>query len=221
MRIFWFFLSACLLTLFFSETGYAQRIIGGASLGINLTQVDGDEYYGFHQAGINVGPSVYIPFGKKRKWAVGFELLFTQKGSYHKGSTDTTTYRLRLSYAEIPVLVTFTDKKIIAAGAGFSYGQLVGASETEFGKRTETSAQGPFTSGDISVLGQVQFRIYQRLWLDLRYQYSMVKIRTKEFVNTNTIPVQSWTRDQYNNVITVRLSYYFNQEKRVKMQEQK
>jgi len=121
-----------------------------------------------------------------------------------------------LSYAEIPVIVSFTDKKIISAGAGISYGQLVGARETEYGKRTETSINGPYTMGDLSVIAQVQFRVWQRLWLDLRYQYSMLKIRSRDYYNPYT--KESWTRDQYNNVISIRFSYYFNQEKRVREQ---
>ncbi len=119
----------CGLWIIFPEVTDAQRILGGISVGMNLTQVDGDEYYGFHKVGLNVGPMVIVPFGKNKKWSVSMELLYSQKGSHHGGNTDTTTYNFKLDYLEIPVLLHFTDKKIISGGIGFSYGQLVNQKE--------------------------------------------------------------------------------------------
>ncbi len=71
------------------------------------------------------------------------ELLFSQLGSRQKSQyqndtvVDTTKggyydgYKLKLTYVQVPLLVHFTDKKIIAGGIGFLYGQLVGAQEWE------------------------------------------------------------------------------------------
>ncbi len=53
-----------LVLLFASFQMSAQIIKGEAILGTNLTQVDGDEAYGFHKFGANVGAGVMIPFGK-------------------------------------------------------------------------------------------------------------------------------------------------------------
>jgi hypothetical protein len=216
-RIFLILFITFELVVLFGEEAFTQRILGGIYMGANLTQVDGDEYYGFHQIGLNVGPTAIIPFGKNKKWSVGFELLFSQKGSYHRGETDTTTYRLRLNYVDIPVLVHFTDKKIISAGAGIAYGQLVGAKETEYGEQTETNIQGPYSMIDFSVIGDVQFRLWKRLWLGLRYQYTILPIRTRDFYNEVT--KESWTREQYNNVISIRLGWIFNQEVPIKKRE--
>ena len=105
--------------LFFGALhAYGQRILGGISLGVNLTQVDGDQFYGFHKYGLNFGPMVILPLDMKKNWSVSMELLYSQKGSYHKGSTDSTYYRLNLDYIDVPVMVHFTDKKIISAGLG-------------------------------------------------------------------------------------------------------
>ncbi|HTX88175.1 MAG TPA: porin family protein [Bacteroidales bacterium] len=197
---------------FFSGRVHAQHIYGALSAGINVSQVDGDEVAGYKHVGFNGGPSVIIPFTKNRKWTVTMELLFSQKGSYEKrADVDTVPhpyYKLNLDYVEVPVLVHFTDKNIVAGGLGFSYGQLVGVKEWQHGSRVDsTTLQGPYALPDLSVVADVRLRLWQRLWLDVRFTYSILKIRTRYFDNV----YQSWTRDQYNNVLSFRLTYIFNE----------
>ena len=225
-----FLFSKVLLVLVFlvSCNGYSQRILGAVSAGVNLSQVDGDEKYGFKKVGLNLGPSVIIPFGKNKKWSFSMELLFSQIGSRQKSQyqndtvVDTTKggyydgYKLNLTYVQIPFMVHFTDKKIIAGGVGLLYGQLVGAQEWEDyndGRgyvKTETNLQGPYSMADLQAIVDIRLRLYQRLWFNFRYSYSVFPIRTREFVN----PVyhNTWIRKQYNNVITFRLTYIFNEE---------
>jgi hypothetical protein len=207
---------------------HAQRFLGGVSAGMNLSQVDGDEKYGFHKVGLNIGPMVMLPFGKTKKWSVTMELLFSQVGSYARSqysSADTVIdstqyydgYKLVLDYVQIPIIVHFTDKKTVAAGIGFLYGQLVGVKEWEdhndiYGmSRTETNLKGPYTQSDLQVLADVRIRLWQHLWLNGRYSYSVLPIRTRLFTNPFD-QTDTWTRKQYNNVITLRLTYIFNDE---------
>lgn len=211
-----------LIFLFFDSQLKAQIIKGEAIAGVNLTQVDGDETYGFHKFGANVGAGVMIPFGKKGKWDVSIEALFSQKGSSQRpqynevdstGQVTTGEYKLRLNYVEVPLLLMFTDKEIISVGAGFSWGRLVGIKEWEHGRRVEstTVSNGPYSKNDFSILGDLRFRLWKALKINLRYQYSLVKIRTREFTNEST--GDTWTRKQYNNVITLRLIYVFNEKR--------
>lgn len=192
----------------------AQRILGGISLGMNLTQVDGDDFYGFHKVGLNVGPMVIVPFGKNRNWSASMELLYSQKGSKHNGSADSTNYKLIQDYAEIPVLIHFTDKKLISGGLGFSYGQLINYKETRNNfYDTLYQYQTGLSNYDISVIADLQIRIWSRLWANLRYQYSVKSNRTVVIDNPNLYPRSPETRKQYNNVITLRLTWVFNQPK--------
>jgi hypothetical protein len=135
-------------------------------------------------------------------------LLYSQKGAYHRGGTDTTYYRLRLHYAEIPVLVHFTDKKTVSVGAGFSYGQLIGTSEA---RQLFMNPHSDFLPYDVSAIGEAQVRVWDRLWIGIRYQYSMMNLRTVTIINPYN-PKDTWERKQYNNVLTIRLSYVFKQE---------
>jgi hypothetical protein len=207
-----------IISLISAGMANAQRFLGAISAGVNVTQVDGDEIYGFKHWGFNLGPSVMLPFGKGKKWDVTMELLFSQYGSYEKyAPVDTFPrpyYQLNLDYVQIPVLIHFTDKNAVSGGVGFSYGQLVAVKEVEHGVRTETNLQGPYSNSDFDVLADIRIKLWQRLWFNFRYAYSMVKIRTRVFHNADhpTDPNYDWTRQQYNNVLTFRFTYVFNQE---------
>ncbi|MEI6889813.1 MAG: porin family protein [Bacteroidales bacterium] len=197
-----------LLLIIAIKPAQAQRVLGGLSVGANFCQVDGDQFYGFRKVGLNFGPMVVVPFGKNRNWSVSMELLYSQKGSFHRGSTDSTYYRLNLDYIDIPVMVHFTDKKIISAGLGFCYGQLIGKSESQLFVVTPNTDFSPY---DFSVLGEVSLRVWNRFWINVRYQYSLLNLRTVTFTNPN-IANDTWQRNQYNNVISLRLTYIFKQE---------
>jgi len=216
-KIIFFFM---LLLFGFNEIEVKAQIIKGeAILGMNLTQVDGDQVYGFKKVGLNVGAGVLIPFQmvfpSVKNWDVSIEALFSQKGANQKAQYNDSilnyAYRINLDYAEVPVLVMYTDKEFISAGAGFAWGRLVGVKEWEHGQLVESTTVngGPYSKNDFSILVDARIRIYKQLKFNLRYQYSLVKIRTREFGNINT---GFWERDQYNNLISFRLIWVFNEE---------
>jgi hypothetical protein len=207
------------LVLIISPDLFSQRIQGAVMGGFNLTQVDGDEVYGFKKLGANVGLGAVVPFGKNFQFSL--ETVFSQKGANQKAqyldslNADTVytgEYKLALNYLEIPFLVMYNDKDIITAGAGFSYGRLVKVNEYEHGKKVETTSinTGPYNRNDFSILADLRFRVYKKLKVNLRYSYSLAKIRTRDFYDTNG--KYYTTRKQYNNVITLRLIYMFNEQ---------
>lgn len=206
-----------ILIIIFASAAQGQRILGAFSIGTNLTQVDGDEFYGFNKPGINLGPQVIVPFGRKKNLSFSLELLYSQKGSLHNGVNDSTNFRIEFDYAEIPVLFRITDKKVVSAGVGFSYGQLINYKETDNPYYdTIFQYQTALKNNDISVIGEIQFKIWSKLWFNLRYQYSMFPLRTVLVTNPQTYPKNPFTREQYNNVICARLTWIFNQPKTVK-----
>lgn len=193
----------------------AQIIKGEAIVGMNLSQVDGDEVFGFKKVGANLGAGVMVPFGKRGRWDLSFETLFTQKGSkqgqQYYDSLITGEYKLNLNYVEIPVMVMFTDKEFISFGMGLAWARLVGVTEYEHGQLVETTTlnSGTYDKNDFSILADFRIRLYKSLKFNLRYQYSLLSIRTREF---SDLAGNTWTRDQYNNVITFRLIWVFNEE---------
>ena len=110
----------------------AQIIKGEVFLGGNACQVDGDECYGFKKIGLHAGAGALIPI---TNWMdVGLEVLYGQKGAFKRDSITYNSsyphrYNLKLNYAEIPVMVYFTDKDAVSFGIGASYGRIVGIDE--------------------------------------------------------------------------------------------
>jgi len=190
----------------------AQAFLGALAFGGNLTQVDGDEMYGFKKIGFNAGVSAIYPFTDK--WSMSIEASFSQKGSYQKYppedlGKELPYYDLRLNYLDVPVLVHYTDKGFLNFGLGLSWGQLVGIKEVEWGETVHSSTtNSPYSSSDINGIVSVQIPIYKRLKFNFRYSYSFASIRTREYQNQAG---EKWSRQQYNNILTFRLVYVFNE----------
>jgi hypothetical protein len=166
----------------------SQIIKGEAILGLNLTQVEGDEVVGFKKPGLQVGAGALIPIAKK--WDITLEVLFNQKGAKEgqqyldtvNGQVLTGAYKLNLNYVEVPVLVQFTDKQFLTFGAGLSWGRLVGVKEWEHGNLIETTTpqDGPYSQNDFSYLVDIRVKILGPLKFGIRYQTEKRKGRLLE-----------------------------------------
>ena len=115
-----------LFLILFNWQSLAQNIGGGLILGFNASQVDGDQLAGYHKLGLNMGIMGVIPINKKT--AISLEILFNQKGSVknpHPKDPSGSSYKLRIDYLDVPVLLNFKDKEKIIFGTGFSYGTRI------------------------------------------------------------------------------------------------
>jgi hypothetical protein len=212
-----------------TNNAFSQRIKGEIIAGMNFSQVDGDECYGFHKLGMNMGLGAVVPLGKNFSFSI--ETLYNQKGAYQGKQyedqvIDTATgqviaeyngmYKLKLDYLEVPVLIQYTDKEIFTAGVGFSYGRLVNVKEWEHDTLNlkTTLNSGIYDRTDYNVLVDLQMRIHKKIprWkLNVRYAYSISKIRTRDFYTVPPPGELYSTRDQYNNLLSLRLIYVFNE----------
>jgi Outer membrane protein beta-barrel domain len=185
------------------------HIYAGAIVGTNFTQVDGDNFAGYYKIGANIGGIGYVKFTKN--WAVSMELLYSQKGSIANkvqasgiDSVYITKYGISVNYAEIPIMINLFDKLKSHIGIGFSYGRLVNSGET-----LVTAPNYPidlskyqFRQDEWEFLAGAQMRLFKGLFLNLRFQYSIVPFRTD-------IPPNFSRAAQYNNMYTLRLMYLF------------
>jgi len=244
---------------------HAQIIKGEVFLGGNLTQVDGDECFGFKKFGVHAGAGALIPL---TNWMdVGLEVLFNQKGAYKRNaltsnSTFPYAYNLRLNYAEIPIMIYLTDKDVVSVGLGVSYGRLVGLTELKDGEPFDYEGVGigvgdgqlhwrqeadnlpdighitsidelneivvkqypnatyisevvansnTYRPHDFNICADLRFRIWEGIHAELRYQYSLRPIRYRMFYEDSSLILANQIRTQYNNSITLRVVYLFNE----------
>ena len=206
------------------NTAKAQTFLGEAFVGYNICQVDGDQIMGYFKPGINVGVGVIAPVWRKNNFSLelSLEVLYNQKGAKqgrkyfdHKidsitGHEITGEYNLSMSYGEVPIMVYFTDKRLISAGVGISYSRLMGLKEYEHGINTGvTATSGEFNQNEFNILADIKLRIYKRWKIGVRYSYSLTPIRTREYFNINHQSIGTF--DQFNNLWTFRLTYVFNE----------
>ena len=213
----------CVFLLTITTEVKAQLIKGEAFLGLNLTQIDGDKAYGYNHFGLHGGVGGLLPIYNKGNFGIDFsmEIVFNQRGSHQRQQYKeddngiTGEYDIYMNYLEVPVLFYFSDKTIASLGVGASYGRLVGLREYEHGKLTDVNlnytGEDKYNLNDFCVIADAKVRLWERLKLGVRFQYSMFKIRTRDYYLVNG--EFDCTRDQYNNVITARLIYVFNEDR--------
>lgn len=203
----------------FTQYGKAQyndepTFLAGATAGFNFSQVDGDNFAGYHRAALNLGLVVFAKTSNKT--ALSTEMLLSQKGS-RAGATQLprrandqqtilTDYRIKLNYLEIPLLFNYFDSRKNNFGAGLSYGQLVKSKETYRdgnGNVFENDAKVfPFKKRDVMLIFNGSVGIYKNLQMNIRFGYSLLPIRDQ----FNYITGRS---EQYSRMWTTRLIYMF------------
>ena len=205
------FITAILLAV---ATSYiqGQAIRAFVSAGGNLSQIEGDEVHGFKKLGFTGSVGAMVPLSKSEKWLASVEIKYGQYGAFQEGYPY--SYNATLPYIEVPLMVHFEDP--IGGwtfGLGAVYGRLMEYSETAAWDMTGVSTiisefeEKPYNKNDLSYVADIRFKIWKNLKFNFRYQHSFIP--TKEdwkFTHNNS----TWTRDTYNNVITARLIWVFN-----------
>jgi Outer membrane protein beta-barrel domain len=202
----------------------------GATLGVNLAQIDGDKQFGYQKKGITAGLKGGIVFNKK--WEVSTELRYNVKGTEPNRQEKKTNKRLitmDLHYAEIPILLKYTfvkseqgyDKWQVFGG--ISYGRLIkskytiqrndGSVDTS---ETNVLNQLGFKTADVSALIGASFYFSPRLGMSIRHSTSLTQLykNTNPSSATNLIPAGY---EQFRNYfLSIQLIYDFVSPKFVK-----
>lgn len=190
------------VVLFVANMALAQRFDGGALLGFNATQVEGDNYKGFNKPGVVAG--FYVETDLAPAVFAAFEIKFAQKGA-RKNITekDPVKYIMRLNYVEVPVYMAFRTNQRGSVIGGVSTGFLVNANEFDNYGEFAPEDKEAFNSIDLQPFIGFQFDFMENLKTDLRFALSVLPIRGKPGVNSNSY----WLNSQFSNVITLALYY--------------
>ena len=181
-----------LIILFFTQTTlfaqkYSSLFKAGATAGVNLSQIDGDEQFGYKKKGYNFGLRGAIILRKNMD--ISTELLYSRRGAEPNTNEQAKNKRLAyvtLHYAEVPFLFNyFYDKSELGHYRwnfyiGMSYGRLL-KSETSILKSyslTDSVQQNlvntiGYNSSDFSLIIGVKRYFNSRIGLSLRHSLSM------------------------------------------------
>lgn len=193
------------------DSGVPRLFFGGFTVGMNMSQVDGDSFSGYHKVGLNVGPLVYLRFNDH--FGASMELLFSQKGTRERNYTEdaagvgyVNSYDMKLNYAEVPLMLRYFSDRRFNVGVGLSYGYLISAKEeavTYAPVNLDTSIFS-FKKHDIEGMVDVNYQFYKGWFIGMRFAYSLASVR-----EGSHIP-QAYGggtfSGQFNNLFTLRLT---------------
>ena len=177
----------------------AQKIKGGIQAGATITQVDGDDYNGYHKAGVFVGTFAYYPF-ENIHCKLQMEINYAQKGSRGVGSG---IYKIALHQVEIPVLFGWNFWKGFHLQAGPSFNILASAKEKFNGEDLETDHK--FHIFELGGVADLNYYFEKYFGLGIKFNYSLSPIgRNYVLRNSGTYKTYMW-----NNAIIFYLYYQF------------
>jgi len=196
----------------------AQQFKVGVLAGISTTQVDGDTYAGYDKAGFLTGGFVTHKLSPENKWSASFEIIYIQKGSRkvpRPDKGDYADYKLKLNYAEVPLLLkygfTISDSsggqkiKFVLEG-GIAIGALIHSAESDaFGP---IPGGTPFQKMDYSVVLGLNYFISKHIGFHVRTEYSIMPVRK----GGTSSYYPNWTNKifkpgYYNNLLVFCLKY--------------
>ncbi len=194
-----------LVVILFVGKLYAQDFNAGAVVGAVASQVDGDRYGGYNKLGYSFG--LYVNRELMPNVFAQMELLFKQKGSRQNPDNEKneySTYLMRLNYIEIPVIGKIKFNRITIEG-GLAFSKLLSSKE----KFDDLIIKEPtFEPIEFSGILGVDYRLRKNISVNLRFDYSITKIR-KAAQNVSLSYWQQNNHGQYNNNITLALYYKF------------
>ncbi len=199
------------LLVFCFQLVSAQRFEGGFLAGLNATQVEGDQFKGYHKPGILAG--LYVQTDVAPAVFAGMEIKYSQKGARKQikpKDPDPQQYIMRLGYVEVPFFAGFRTSDRGSVVAGISGGYLVHGKEFDNYDEFPEEDQYPFNNFDLQPFIGFQFDMLDRLLLDLRLAYSVIPIR--EHPGDDAAGYSWYWRDnQFNNVISLAAYYRMGQ----------
>jgi len=185
--------------IFFSSNLLSQTFGGGILGGLSASQVDGDNWGGYHKAGLCFG--VYTNAKLNDYIDAQLELRYVQKGSNSNSKENETFYKSKLNYIELPVYLKYNFLDKFSANIGVAAGYLQKSTEDKDGIGDEP-ADPEFNPFEFSGLAGVEYHILDRLFFNVRFNYSILAVRDHPGDQTFYL-----NKGQYNNVLTFTLHY--------------
>jgi len=200
-----------------SQSGFAQRIMGEAILGLNMSKVEGDLVNNgslkFQKPGLVAGAGAIVPVSII--FSLNIQMLVSQKGAYKKFGVHPDSalpyYKTRLDYAEVPLLFQYNDKNGLSIGTGISYSRLVRMQWTVNGRvLTNTTSEGYYSRDNFDWIADFKYRVWENAHINVRYQYGLNSIWSggdEDLLITQQGDKQS--SDQRHSILSIRITWLF------------
>ncbi|MDD2634204.1 MAG: porin family protein [Bacteroidales bacterium] len=213
-----YFLSILIL-LFLFLSSKSQSFYGGIIAGTTISQVDGDNYGGYHK--ISPLGGVFVRNTFNDKWGMTAGIEYKRKGSKEVQKNDyneiTRLYNLSLDYIEVPIMLSRNIKKIgipkffllnipndLYLYFGISYSYLINSKEEINGSINPLAKD--FHNYEIANHVGLNYRLNRNWLVCWRFSYTLPLLPIREHPGGQAF----WfNRGQYNNNMSFALKYEF------------
>jgi hypothetical protein len=195
-----------LLWILMPAASFSQGFNGGILAGGLVSQVDGDTWQGYHKIGYLAGGFVSLKISPHSSFQ--FEMEYIQKGMRQGADSVTntgTTYLTRLHYLELPLLYQYTFANRFQAEIGPAADVFLGSYDEVDGLEVPYLTV-PYRSINLCGIIGVSGFITDHLKAGFRFNYSLMSTRTDVTEGSRKILFEV---GQYNNVLSLSLSWYF------------
>ncbi len=204
---------------FFALPFFAQSFYGGINAGFTVSQVDGDNYGGYHK--ISPLGGIYVRNTFNDKWGMFVGIEYKRKGSREAQKNEyheiIRLYNLSLDYIEVPVMISRNIKQIGIPGIfklqfpndltfdfGASYAYLMHSKEQINGSIDPLAKD--FLKYEIANHVGLNYRLGEKWWVAWRLSYTFLPIPIREHPGGQ---VFWFNRGQYNHNMSFSLKYEF------------
>ncbi|MBN2776279.1 MAG: PorT family protein [Bacteroidales bacterium] len=211
---------AIIFSTLFSTLLFAQSFSGGLIAGTTISQVDGDNYGGYHKISPLAGVFVRNTFNDS--WGMYAGIEYKRKGSKEVQKNDAGYvvhfYAMHLDYIEVPVLATHNIKKIGIPGLfsysfdndflfnfGLSYSYLIKGTEDD-GTGIIPEEGRPFRKYEIAQHVGLDYNLSENWIASWRFSYTFIMLPIREFPGGQ---VYWFNRGQYNHNMSFAIKYEF------------
>lgn len=199
-----------LFSIIFAE---AQEFRAGPLVGLNMSQVDGDDYAGFNKLGLELGGFVSRKIATN--WEAQLDIAYIQKGSRKVPKADKgdyADYEIKLDYIHFPIVARYRYKDFSVEG-GVAIGVLLNDEEYRDGQPLKgLEGVPPFQPIEYATVFGFNYHLSDRLWVNARLLYSINRVRIPY---DGQVPIYKphWLSrlpGQYNNNMVFTVYYAIN-----------
>ena len=193
-----------ILFLFLSGACFSQSFQAGTIIGINTSQVSGDNLAGFNKLGARLGAFVNKKMGS---FTAQIEFQYINKGSKELVDTESYAqgYKFFLNYLEIPISLKTEVYNKTFLEIGCAVGYLLNWEE-EINGYPEGGIE--VNNLDYNIHVGFDYKLTKKLYLNTRLSNSITPIRNHASEQT-----YRWNKGQYNTNLSFILYYYIGNSK--------
>ena len=200
------------ITLTNNIVSNSQNFGGGIILGVNTSQVGGDDLSGFHKAGPIVG--IFSNKSINSQTNLQFEMYYINKGSNNQDMNNDlhTNYLvpdMTLKYIETPLIIQYYFKNRLLLEGGITAAYLIDGYYNDLYGKINNQSNFPFKKYDVGLLIGVNYNYSEKISFNTRLSNSIFPIGQEDnsiFDGNNNY--NSINKGKYNSLLSISIYYH-------------